>query len=88
MDTGTIVDITRRALYIATVVSAPVLIICLAVGIFISLFQAVTQIHEQSLTFVPKIIIVLVIVLFAGNWMVTQISDFTKECFDLISNLH
>lgn len=87
MDTGQIIDISRRALYVATVVSAPILIICLAVGIFISIFQAATQIHEQSLTFVPKIIIVLIIILVAGNWMVTQISDFTKEVFNLIANI-
>lgn len=87
MDTGQIIDISRRALYVATVVSAPILIICLAVGIFISIFQAATQIHEQSLTFVPKIIIVLIIILVAGNWMVTQISDFAKEVFNLIANI-
>lgn len=88
MDTGTIIDLTHRALYIATVVSAPILIICLVVGIFISIFQAATQIHEQSLTFVPKIIIVLVVILFGGNWMVTQIADFTKEAFQYIANMH
>jgi flagellar biosynthesis protein FliQ len=87
MDTGQIIDISHRAMYIATIVAAPVLLICLVVGIVISIFQAATQIHEQSLTFVPKIVIMLIFFLFAGNWMLTQISDFTKEAFNLISNI-
>lgn len=88
MDTGQITELTHRALYVATVVAAPVLIICLVVGIIVSIFQAATQIHEQSLTFVPKLIIVLVVLLFAGNWMVTQISDFAKEAFNLIATMN
>lgn len=87
MNTGQIIDIARRAVYTATIVSAPVLIICLAVGIIISIFQAATQIHEQSLTFVPKIIVVVILIIVAGNWMVNKLADFTKEAFNLIANL-
>lgn len=87
MDTGQIIDLARRAIYVATIVSAPLLIVCLVIGIVISIFQAATQIHEQSLTFVPKIIVVLILMLVAGNWMVTQVSDFTKEAFNLIANM-
>jgi flagellar biosynthetic protein FliQ len=87
MDTGQIVDIVHRALYIAVIVAAPVLIVSLAVGIFISIFQAATQIHEQSLTFVPKIIAVVILLLVAGGWMITQIEDFTKEAFNFMANI-
>jgi flagellar biosynthetic protein FliQ len=87
MGSGQIFDITQRALYVATVVTAPLLIICLIIGIVISIFQAATQIHEQSLVFVPKIIVVLILLLVAGNWMVTQIADFTKEAFTLIGTM-
>lgn len=87
MDTGQILDIARRAIYVASIVTAPLLIICLVVGIFISIFQAATQIHEQSLTFVPKIIAVLIFLVVAGSWILTQISDFTKEAFNLIANM-
>lgn len=87
MDINQIFDITRRAIYISAVVSAPILIICLIVGIVISIFQAATQIHEQSLSFVPKIIIVLVLLVVAGNWMVNELSDFTREVFELIGKL-
>jgi flagellar biosynthesis protein FliQ len=87
LDTSQILDITRRAIYVATVVAAPVLIICLIVGIVVSIFQAATQIHEQTLSFVPKIVVVLIIMVVAGDWMVTQVSDFTKEAFNLIANM-
>jgi len=68
-------------------ITAPILIICLVVGIVISIFQAATQIHEQSLSFVPKIVIVLIFIVVAGNWMVTVLSDFAKQIFSYISNL-
>lgn len=87
MNTGQIIDIARRAIYVATMVSAPVLIICLLVGILISIFQAATQIHEQSLSFVPKIIVVIILLFIAGNWMINQLTDFTKEAFNFITNL-
>lgn len=87
MDSTQIFYITRRAIFIAAEVSAPVLIICLIVGIVISIFQAATQIHEQTLSFVPKIIIVLVVIIIGGGWMVNQISDFTKEVFNIMANL-
>ena len=87
MDTGQISQIAQRAIYVASIVVSPVLIICLVVGIIISIFQAATQIHEQSLTFVPKIVVMVIFFLFAGSWMLTQISDFTKEAFNLIANI-
>lgn len=58
MDLGTISDISRQAIYVLIIVSAPVLIVALVVGLVISLFQALTQIQETTLTFVPKIIAV------------------------------
>lgn len=87
MNSGQIIDLLRHALYTATMITAPILIICLVVGIVISIFQAATQIHEQSLSFVPKIVIVLILIVVAGNWMVTVLSDFTKQVFSYISNL-
>jgi flagellar biosynthetic protein FliQ len=58
MDLGTISDISREAIYVLIIVSAPILIVALVVGLVISLFQALTQIQETTLTFVPKIIAV------------------------------
>lgn len=88
MGSEQIMDLFHRALYTATTIVGPILLVCLVVGIFISIFQAATQIHEQSLTFVPKIVIVLLLLVFAGNWMVVQISDFTKEAFNILANLN
>jgi flagellar biosynthesis protein FliQ len=88
MDTTQITDLIHRALYTATIVVGPILVICLIIGIVISIFQAATQIHEQSLTFVPKIVVVLILLIFAGNWMVVQVSDFTKEAFNLLANMN
>ncbi|CDZ23510.1 putative membrane protein [[Clostridium] cellulosi] len=87
MNSGQVIDLLRQALYTATMITAPILIICLVVGIVISIFQAATQIHEQSLSFVPKIVIVLIFIVVAGNWMVTVLSDFAKQIFSYISNL-
>ncbi len=58
MDLGTISDISREAIYVLIIVSAPILVVALVVGLIISLFQALTQIQETTLTFVPKIIAV------------------------------
>ena len=87
MDTGQVTDLAREAMYITAIVGAPVLILCLVIGIVVSIFQAATQIHEQSLIFVPKIFAVLILLVVAGGWMIAQISDFTKEAFDLIANM-
>ena len=59
MDMGTISDITREALKVALVISAPMLLGSLLIGIFVSIFQAVTQINEQTLTFIPKILVIV-----------------------------
>jgi flagellar biosynthetic protein FliQ len=61
------------------ILSAPTVIVALAVGFIISLFQAVTQIQEQTLTFVPKIIAVFLVLLITGSWMVTTVTEFTQD---------
>ncbi|MDK2865148.1 MAG: flagellar biosynthesis protein FliQ [Thermotogota bacterium] len=60
-------------------VVAPVLLISLIVGLLISFFQAVTQIHEQTLTFAPKILIVFLTLIFLGGWMLQQIVEYAYE---------
>lgn len=87
MEQGQIIDIAQRALYVAAVTAVPILLICLAVGIIVSIFQAATQIHEQTLSFIPKIIIVLIFLAFAGSWIVGQVSGFTHEAFSLIASM-
>lgn len=72
-------DITHQAIKVALMISAPMLIGALVVGILVSLFQAVTQINEQTLTFIPKIIVIVAALVFFGPWMSDSLTTFTKE---------
>lgn len=80
-----VISLAGDAVYTILQVSAPLIVIALAVGLIVSIFQATTQIQEQTLAFVPKIIAVLVSVLFFGPWILTNLVDFT---YSLLSNLH
>ena len=77
-----ITQITREALYLVLIASAPPIIISLIVGFIISLFQATTQIQEQTLTFAPKLIVVFGVLALAGPWIGTQLLRFTFQLFD------
>jgi len=71
---------------VTLLVSAPVLIVGLVVGLVISIFQAVTQVHEMTLAFVPKIIAVMLALLFAAPWMIDMLVTFTHNLFTNIPN--
>ena len=75
------IQIGRDALTMVMLVSAPKLVIGLLVGVLVSVFQATTQIQEQSLAFIPKIIAVFVAILVFGPWMLSLIVDYTREIF-------
>ncbi|SFM47482.1 flagellar biosynthesis protein FliQ [Thermodesulforhabdus norvegica] len=77
-----IIGLGRQALEIMLMVSLPVLLVSLAVGIIISIFQAVTQIQEATITFVPKIVVTFVSLLIFGSWMISKITDFTRIIFE------
>lgn len=84
----TIDDVTAiagEALYLIIKVSAPVLLVSLVVGLVISIFQTVTSIQEQTLTFVPKIICVFVALMVLGNWMLNSITEFMVELWSNFS---
>jgi flagellar biosynthetic protein FliQ len=72
-----VVNFAQEAIKVTLYVSMPMLVLGLIVGVLISIFQAVTQIQEMTLTFVPKILIVLVALLFFSNWMLEQLMQFT-----------
>lgn len=81
------IDIFRRALTLALLVSAPMLAGGLVIGLIVSVFQAVTQIHEMTLTFIPKILtVVLALVLFLP-WMTDMLLQFTVELFQLMRDM-
>lgn len=77
-----LLDMSRDAMMTILKVSVPVLLIGLIVGLAVSIFQATTQIQEQSLHFVPKIIAMLVSLLILGAWMLTVMKEFTMRMFD------
>ncbi|SEK51997.1 MULTISPECIES: flagellar biosynthesis protein FliQ [Stigmatella] len=74
--------ITQQALFLVLIVSAPPVLISLIVGFIIALFQATTQIQEQTLTFAPKVVIVFIVLAMAGPWIGHQLLRFTFHVFD------
>ena len=77
-------DIFTQALLVALKLSAPLLVTSILIGLVVAIFQAATQIHEQTLTFVPKLIIIAFMMLFTGNWMISTMLDFVHWLFSLI----
>ena len=80
-------SIVKDTIITAEKVSAPILIIVLVLGLIISILQATTQIQEQTLTFVPKLIATAVVGIFLGSWMLQTIMSFTTRIFDMISKI-
>ena len=76
---GQVVDISREAVYTIILTSAPLLLTSLIVGLIISIFQTVTSIQEQTLTFVPKILAVFAVMLLTGAWMLNNMSTFMVQ---------
>lgn len=85
MTIDNVIQIASKALYLIIKVSLPVLLVSLIVGLIISIFQTVTSIQEQTLTFVPKIICVFVSLILLGNWMLTEMVDFMVELWNNFS---
>ena len=79
MTVDAVMDITKQALFLIIKVSLPMLLVSLCVGLAVSIFQTVTSIQEQTLTFVPKIICVFLSMILFGNWMMTAILEFMTE---------
>jgi flagellar biosynthetic protein FliQ len=82
-----IITIMQDAIYTVIKVSAPVLIVGMAVGLIVSIFQATTQINEQTLAFVPKIIAILLALLIFGGYMLTSLTEFTQRLFGYIGTM-
>lgn len=82
-----IMDIGRKALYVLLQLSAPILIITLVVGLLISIIQATTQIQEQTMTFIPKILAVVLTLIILGPWMLNIIMGYTSDLFNSLPQL-
>lgn len=85
MTEGAITGTVSKALILTLLVILPVIIPALLAGLAVSIFQALTQIQENSLTFLPKLIIVFAVLALLGNWMLGKILNFTREIFLMIS---
>lgn len=75
------IDIMRQGIWIAIQIGGPMLIVSMAVGVLVAIFQAATQIHEQTLSFIPKLILIILFLLIGGGWMLTTLQDFTEMIF-------
>ena len=85
MTVSDVTTIASDALFLIIKVSAPILLVSLIVGLIISIFQTVTSIQEQTLTFVPKIIAVFLTLILLGNWVLTQITEFMNRLWSNFS---
>jgi len=79
-----VIQLARRTFEVTLLLAAPLLIFSLVVGLIVSIFQAVTSINESTLSFVPKIVAVMVAIIIFFPWMMTYMCDFTREIFDLM----
>jgi len=88
MNVDLAVEITRQAILVALLVGAPVMLVAMLVGLVISLFQAVTQLQDQTLSFVPKILLMVATVIVLLPWLIGQVVDYTQELWgDIPLNL-
>ena len=79
-----VVDVMRQGMGVILKISGPLLILSMLVGVLVAIFQAVTQIHEQSLSFILKLIVVIIVLLVGGGWMLETLMDFTRYLFTLM----
>ncbi len=81
MSTGDVVNITIQAVWLIIKCSAPMLISSLVIGLIISIFQTVTSIQEQTLTFVPKLLVILLVLILTGDWIMNNIVSFINNLY-------
>lgn len=84
MEVTQIIDTFRDGIGIAIRLGAPILLICMLVGVVVAILQAVTQIHEQSIAFVLKLIVVVMILSLGGGWMIESLQEYTYTLFELM----
>lgn len=85
MTDGIVMEIMTDALFTTFLLSAPVLVISVLVGLVIAVLQAATQVHEQTLTFVPKLIAIGLVLVLLGPWMIAQLNEFTTRLFEFMT---
>ncbi len=84
MESGEAIDLVRQAVMLLLIVGAPVLVTGLVVGVIVSVIQAATQVQEHTLSFVPKIIAMLIMLVLTGGWMMSRLAEFAREMFSTL----
>ena len=85
MDTTAVSDVLRDGMVVAIKLAAPMLILSMLIGVIVAIFQAVTQIHEQTIGFILKLVIIAAVLMVGGGWMMETLSEFSREVFALIA---
>lgn len=88
MNISFVMEIMQSAAMAAIKIAAPILLLSLSIGLLIAVFQAATQIHEQTLTFVPKLLVTALVLIMLGPWMMEVMSDFALHIFDLMLTVY
>ena len=78
MDSGQVVTVARQTIWVIVKTSVPLLLVSMIVGLIISLFQTLTSIQEQTLTFVPKLLAIMIALMIMGNWLLNEIVSFLQ----------
>ena len=84
MDTATVIELGRQALWVSVMVCAPLLIVALAVGVIIGMVQAATSINEMTLSFIPKLLAMALALVIFGGWQLSTLVDFSRVMFERI----
>ena len=87
MDSSVVSDILRDAVGVAIKLGGPMLVLSMSVGVLMAIFQAVTQIHEQTLGFILKLTVVVLVLLVGGSWMTQTFLDYARGIFELMASL-
>lgn len=87
MDTAFVIEMGREALWVAVLISGPLLGIALIVGLLIGIIQAATSINEMTLSFIPKLAALVLVLAIVGSWQVSVLTDFTERIFERIPTL-
>ncbi len=87
MSVGDAINIMRGGIIETMMLSAPMLLVAMVVGLVVSIFQATTSIQEQTLTFVPKIVAIMLVLALLGGWMFNSLAQYTKSLFEMIPSM-
>jgi flagellar biosynthetic protein FliQ len=87
MTPESVMELARHTLLVTAMIAAPLLLVALAAGLLIGMLQAATQIHEATLSFIPKLVLLVLTIFAVGPWMLRMLVDFTRELYSSIPNL-